>query len=51
MALEFTPKKKTIQKKDERQNLVYVVKLEVENTDDLIKIRMYGDVNFKTSEK
>ncbi|MDR0613264.1 MAG: HlyD family efflux transporter periplasmic adaptor subunit [Dysgonamonadaceae bacterium] len=46
---EFTPK--TIQTKDERQNLVYAVKLEVENTDGLIKIGMYGDVKFKTSEK
>jgi HlyD family secretion protein len=42
---EFTPK--TIQTQDERQNLVYAVKIEVENTDGLIKIGMYGDVNFK----
>lgn len=42
---EFTPK--TIQTKDERQNLVYAVKIEVENTDGLIKIGMYGDVDFK----
>ncbi|HCM22072.1 MAG TPA: hypothetical protein DIC46_15160 [Porphyromonadaceae bacterium] len=42
---EFTPK--TIQTKDERQNLVYAVKLGVENTDGLIKIGMYGDVGFK----
>ncbi len=41
---EFTPK--TIQTKDERQNLVYAVKVAVENTDGLIKIGMYGDVNF-----
>ena len=41
---EFTPK--TIQTKDERQNLVYAVKIAVENTDGLIKIGMYGDVNF-----
>ena len=41
---EFTPK--TIQTKDERQNLVYAVKIAVENTDNLLKIGMYGDVNF-----
>lgn len=42
---EFTPK--TIQTQDERQNLVYAVKISVENTDGLIKIGMYGDVDFK----
>ena len=42
---EFTPK--TIQTQDERQNLVYAVKIEVANTDGLIKIGMYGDVNFE----
>jgi HlyD family secretion protein len=41
---EFTPK--TIQTKDERQNLVYAVKIAVENIDGLIKIGMYGDVDF-----
>ena len=41
---EFTPK--TIQTKDERQNLVYAVKIAVKNTDGLIKIGMYGDVDF-----
>lgn len=41
---EFTPK--TIQTKDERQNLVYAVKIAVNNTDGLIKIGMYGDVDF-----
>lgn len=41
---EFTPK--TIQTQDERQNLVYAVKIAVENTDDMIKIGMYGDVDF-----
>lgn len=41
---EFTPK--TIQTKDERQNLVYAVKIAVENTDGMIKIGMYGDVDF-----
>lgn len=42
---EFTPK--TIQTQDERQNLVYAVKIAVGNTDGLIKIGMYGDVDFK----
>jgi len=41
---EFTPK--TIQTQDERQNLVYAVKIEVNNTDGLIKIGTYGDVDF-----
>lgn len=41
---EFTPK--TIQTKDERRNLVYAVKIAVENTDGMIKIGMYGDVDF-----
>ena len=41
---EFTPK--TIQTQDERQNLVYAVKIAVTNTDGLIKIGMYGDVDF-----
>lgn len=41
---EFTPK--TIQTKDERQNLVYAIKIAVDNTDGAIKIGMYGDVNF-----
>ncbi|QYN49976.1 HlyD family efflux transporter periplasmic adaptor subunit [Apibacter sp. ESL0432] len=40
---EFTPK--TIQTQDERQNLVYAVKIAVTNTDGLIKIGMYGDVD------
>jgi len=40
---EFTPK--TIQTRDERANLVYAVKINVKN-DGLIKIGMYGDVNF-----
>jgi len=42
---EFTPK--TIQTHDERQNLVYAVKIAVANTDGLIKIGTYGDVDFK----
>lgn len=41
---EFTPK--TIQTQDERQNLVYAVKIAVTNTDGIIKIGMYGDVDF-----
>lgn len=41
---EFTPK--TIQTKDERQNLVYAIKVAVENTDGAIKIGMYGDIDF-----
>lgn len=41
---EFTPK--TIQTKDERANLVYAVKIHVKN-DGLLKIGMYGEVNFK----
>lgn len=44
---EFTPK--TIQTKDERQNLVYAVKIAVQNTDGLLKIGMYGDVDFVAS--
>jgi HlyD family secretion protein len=38
---EFTPK--TIQTKDERANLVYAVKIAVEN-DGLLKLGMYGEV-------
>lgn len=38
---EFTPK--TIQTKDERANLVYAIKVKVQN-DGLIKIGMYGEV-------
>lgn len=41
---EFTPK--TIQTRDERANLVYAVKIAVKNTDRLIKIGMYGEVDF-----
>ena len=40
---EFTPK--TIQTRDERANLVYGVKIAVEN-DGLIKLGMYGDIKF-----
>ncbi len=42
---EFTPK--TIQTRDERANLVYAVKISVEN-DSYLKIGMYGDVNFNS---
>lgn len=41
---EFTPK--TVQTRDERANLVYAVKIAVEN-DGLIKVGMYGDVAFE----
>lgn len=40
---EFTPK--TIQTKDERANLVYAIKIKVEN-DGTYKIGMYGEVSF-----
>ena len=40
---EFTPK--TIQTKDERENLVYAAKIKVKN-DGFIKIGMYGEVKF-----
>lgn len=40
---EFTPK--TIQTKDERENLVYATKIKVKN-DGLLKIGMYGEVRF-----
>ncbi|MDR3272449.1 MAG: HlyD family efflux transporter periplasmic adaptor subunit [Flavobacteriaceae bacterium] len=44
---EFTPK--TIQTQDERQNLVYAVKIAVPNTDNLLKIGMYGDADFNNN--
>lgn len=40
---EFTPK--TIQTRDERENLVYAVKISVKN-DGFLKIGMYADVKF-----
>lgn len=40
---EFTPK--TIQTKDERENLVYATKISVKN-DGLLKIGMYGEVRW-----
>lgn len=45
---EFTPK--TIQTRDERANLVYAVKIAVENTDGAIKIGMYGEAEFADAE-
>lgn len=41
---EFTPK--TIQTRDERSNLVYAIKIDVDNHDGMIKRGMYGDVKF-----
>lgn len=41
---EFTPK--TIQTRDERSNLVYAIKIDVDNRDGLIKRGMYGDIKF-----
>lgn len=41
---EFTPK--TIQTKDERENLVYAIKVAFEN-DGYAKIGMYGDIDFQ----
>jgi HlyD family secretion protein len=42
---EFTPK--TIQTKDERANLVYAIKIRVQN-DGFLKIGMYGEVQLST---
>ena len=42
---EFTPK--TIQTKEERVNLVYAVKVRVQN-DGSLKIGMPGEIKFKT---
>jgi len=44
---EFTPK--TIPTKDERADLVYAIKVRVVN-DGYLKIGMYGDLKFSTSE-
>jgi len=41
---EFTPK--TVQTKDERANLVYAIKVKVEN-DGTYKMGMYGEIKFK----
>ncbi len=41
---EFTPK--TIQTRDERANLVYAIKIAVNNNGGMIKRGMYGDVKF-----
>jgi len=45
---EFTPK--TIQTKDERANLVYAIKVKV-NNDGYLKIGMYGEVRFASKGK
>lgn len=45
---EFTPK--TIQTRDERSNLVYAVKIAVDNPDGKIKLGMYGSVDFRTPQ-
>lgn len=42
---EFTPK--TIQTQDERANLVYAVKVAVDNKDGLLRIGMYGGFKIK----
>jgi HlyD family secretion protein len=44
---EFTPK--TIQTKDERANLVYAIKISV-NNDGLLKLGMYGEVLFNSRQ-
>ncbi len=45
---EFTPR--TIQTRDERANLVYAIKIGVKN-DGYLKIGMYGEVKFDSSDK
>ena len=45
---EFTPK--TIQTRDERANLVYAVKVKVNNIDGMLKIGMYGEADFLSEE-
>lgn len=42
---EFTPK--TIMSKDERENLVYAVKIDVPNPQGLLKIGSYGQIKLK----
>lgn len=42
---EFTPK--TIPTRDERSNLVYAVKIKVNNNDGLLKKGMYGEIIFE----
>ena len=42
---EFVPK--TVQTQDERDNLVYAVKIHVEN-DGFLRVGMYADVKFNT---
>lgn len=41
---EFTPK--TIQTREERANLVYAIKVQVKNSDGLLKIGMYGEIKW-----
>ena len=45
---EFTPK--TIQTREERVNLVYAIKIKVENNDGMLKIGMPGEVVFNKQE-
>lgn len=45
---EFTPK--IIQTREDRVNMVYAVKVLVENTDGLLKIGMPGEIRFKPSD-
>jgi HlyD family secretion protein len=45
---EFTPK--TVQTKDERANLVYAIKIAVQN-DGYLRIGMYGEVRFRDKQK
>jgi HlyD family secretion protein len=45
---EFTPK--TIQTKDERANLVYAIKIKVQN-DGFLKMGMYGEVQFENKNE
>ena len=46
---EFTPK--TIMTRDERANLVYAIKISVDNNQGLIKSGMYGEVSFDNKIK
>lgn len=45
---EFTPK--TIMSKDERENLVYAIKIDVPNPQNELKIGAYGQIRLKNSE-
>ena len=46
---EFTPK--TIMTQDERNNLVYAIKVEVPNEKKLIKMGMYGELSWNSQAK